>query len=370
MARVDRKELEEKLRETQPYEEWRAETPRGPLHYYTSLETGVQILSNREIWVSSVRRMDDSSELVHGRRMLDEVVKDIGGIRLDSDRMDPFTDLDDQGEADPGIYDIYALCLSSDPEDVHQWERYGNGGHGIALGFKPARLGFDGAPDAKHPFGPSPCLEIQKRDDESGEQDEGNQTADEEAEEDGEKKEDPRRQRYSLIRGKVIYTEAKKKKILKALVETAIEEANEVGSDLSRKSERSPVENALRNVIGEVLPFFKGPTYEEESEWRLCALGMDEAGNDKVHFRAENGLVTPFLKVSLKAPEFGGTQIEPPRVSEERTVPHQVHAGPGLTPRIHERSLQLLLNRTALMEGRERKDPELRWISNCDLEAG
>lgn len=128
------------------YHERRKLAERNPPRfvYYTSAETAVNIIRNKEIWMRSTMTMNDYAEIEYGFNCLNEAIKSPFGetFRATLNELHPniaqeCIDLFNQWY--PGIRrDTFITCVSEhmDDEDVHgrlsMWRAYG-GRDGIAL---------------------------------------------------------------------------------------------------------------------------------------------------------------------------------------------------------------------------------------------
>lgn len=94
------------------------------LYHYTSLNTFLSMISNREIWMSSTGSMNDRKEIAYFIELLEK--------ELDKYKRQDFFDK---------VYDEiplnykYAFCLSTEKDDAAQWERYGDSAMGVCIGF-------------------------------------------------------------------------------------------------------------------------------------------------------------------------------------------------------------------------------------------
>ncbi len=149
-----------------------------------------------------------------------------------------------------------------------------------------------------------------------------------------------------LLVGKVLYDDERKERLISSLARRAEE---------FLPDEEKEARGAFRQVVGELSPFMKGSSYQDESEWRIFRLAFGGGPPHETIFRHGGGIVTPYLEASIQGPEDG-----------EDPVPVQIHAGPGLTPAIHGETLRLLTG-AARFENSNSAPPELRWVTNRDL---
>jgi hypothetical protein len=117
--------------------------------YYTTADTAMKILGNRQIWMRSTTAMNDYMEVEHGFECLNTAYKGEAGNVFKSTLDTCFSGLAAELEGDfnawlPGIrQDTYMICVSehSSSEDQHgrlsMWRAYG-GQAGVALVFNGA----------------------------------------------------------------------------------------------------------------------------------------------------------------------------------------------------------------------------------------
>ena len=99
------------------------------LYHYTSLNTFLSMVKNREIWMSSTGSMNDRKETAYFIEMLEKELDKYG-------RKDFFKKIYNQI---PLNYK-YVFCLSSEKDDAAQWDRYGDSAMGICLVFNVEEL--------------------------------------------------------------------------------------------------------------------------------------------------------------------------------------------------------------------------------------
>ncbi len=128
------------------------------LYHYCSLETFISIIRNSSIWLSDVKKSNDSKELIWLRQhyynyILDKYchtddadIKSICEIILSLSPQDglkicPSWLLPSSGETAKQILDIFnsfrvfTFCLSQHADSLGQWRGYTDAGQGIAIGF-------------------------------------------------------------------------------------------------------------------------------------------------------------------------------------------------------------------------------------------
>lgn len=131
----------------------RRNTPRV-LYHYCSLSTFKSILDNKSVWLSDIRKSNDSLELrwIMGQcqyymlKAWNDYVKAVKEDRgLDAVSLESFEEFDK-------LYNLvrdydaeddtknWVFCLSEKADDLGQWRGYADDGQGIAIGFNSSLL--------------------------------------------------------------------------------------------------------------------------------------------------------------------------------------------------------------------------------------
>lgn len=155
-----------------------------------------------------------------------------------------------------------------------------------------------------------------------------------------------RKENETLLAGPVIYDREEKSRIFRQLIEK---------TNTFLPHEEQDAVMALRQLVGEVSPFMKGASYRDENEWRLFRLSHQRGAALDLNFREEDGLLKPYLEISLLDPGDG-----------ENPIPSRIYAGPGLSENIHGGSLGLL-KAHARETSSNSAPPDLHWVTDEDL---
>lgn len=124
------------------------------LYHYCSLATFKSILDNKVIWLSDIRKSNDSLELQWimeqcGHYILkawldyaESVQKERGSGVVTSKHFEQFEQLYNLIRKYDAEIDTktWAFCLSQKGDDLGQWRGYADDGHGVALGINSATL--------------------------------------------------------------------------------------------------------------------------------------------------------------------------------------------------------------------------------------
>ena len=104
-----------------------AMTSNETLYHYTSLEAACSIASNKELWVTELKHLNDSSEFEYGLKLAKSV-----GDRLDV----PLPVSVPWGLWNTTLSsDVYIFSLSANGDQLSQWRAYCPNG-GVSIGFK------------------------------------------------------------------------------------------------------------------------------------------------------------------------------------------------------------------------------------------
>lgn len=124
------------------------------LYHYCSLDTFKNIMDNKSIWLSDIRRSNDSMELKWIMGQCQEymlkawveyartVQKERGMDIITTEHFDFFQKLYNLAEKYDAEDDTknWVFCLSQKKDDLGQWRGYADDGQGISIGFNSATL--------------------------------------------------------------------------------------------------------------------------------------------------------------------------------------------------------------------------------------
>lgn len=214
--------------------------PPTHVHHYTTAAGLLGILHSERIWATSARYVNDASELLYGRDVVCDVLRDtVAGQQAAARQwLAPFLDmlerLFDQ-------HDLYIACFCESSDLLSQWRAYGAQG-GYALGFKSARLSDLGA--------------------------------------------------ATIFR--VEYAPAVQKESIRETLALHLAEF-----DVAHKKKDSArivdVSGSLGLLLALWIAAFKHPSFAEEQEWRVMPLKAPEA----VLIRNDSGWLRPYVEVPL-----------------------------------------------------------------------
>lgn len=308
--------------------------PPSTLYHYTTAQGLLGLISERRLWATNARFMNDPSEIQYARRLIERELaeasvrheEEIG--RLSSnlvqrfflklrEKMYSFPKVKEWTDNAIGVFDeqggAYIACFCRHPDLLSQWRGYGATGGGYAVGLASKQLA---------------------------------------------------RPAEGILLRKVIYDRRDQLKILRrwtaaifaldfalrreqqqALTGAAAQEAGWLQTlQKSVDRERRLRELAQQGLAGlnkgmerfsrflaECLICFKDPAYSEEKEWRLIQFG---GSNPTIQYRVGRGCLLPYVELDLtsSAPRFKG-----------RLPLRQITYGPVLESALVERSLKTVL---------------------------
>jgi hypothetical protein len=120
--------------------------PDEIVYHYCSLDTFVKIVTGKKLWLSNVFCMNDYEEHRWFRRLVRTVEKEMvnaGEVSQDELRKglirgDSILDIEDERFSD-GLNtwkQVYCVSFSKTGDSLSQWRAYGDGGQGVAIGFR------------------------------------------------------------------------------------------------------------------------------------------------------------------------------------------------------------------------------------------
>jgi hypothetical protein len=237
----------EELKRAWVEESWpEPEHDPAELFHYCGVEGFHGIVTKRTLWLSDVLTMNDASEMLYAREVVDKVLRSLPsrpdwlpkGMIGESEFLDLVS----------SWWRMYVSCFCSKGDLLSQWRGYGAGGRGFAIGFDLARL-----PDhcsKKQISNPLP----------------------------------------------LIYDMQEQQKPVLNLTRRAC--------DIASRHDLKPTEleafgDEFMFRLGTFMPQMKNPSFTEESEWRLLRISPNEAPK----FRPAHGVIVPYLELSEIPPD-------------------------------------------------------------------
>ena len=111
-----------------------ADTPKGLLYHYTTLNGLLGIVRSRTLWASDIRYMNDSAELKHSADLIRiEVQERIARGQGKADLLGQFTDWISHRITNGHM--LFGASFRSHGNLLSQWRGYSSHGKGVSLGF-------------------------------------------------------------------------------------------------------------------------------------------------------------------------------------------------------------------------------------------
>ena len=245
---------------------WLEESPPEPEHppaelfHYCGVDGFHGIVTKRTLWMSNVFTLNDASEMLHARAIVDEVLRSQNsrpawlpkGMISESE----FLDL-------AWSWGMYVSCFCAQGDLLSQWRGYGARGGGFAIGFDLLRL-RDHCNNNKI-TNPLPLIYD---------------------------KEEQRRPALNLTR-----------------------RASEIGAKHDLKAnDFQDFYKAFTIHLITYMPQMKNPAFKEESEWRLLKIRRPD---ETPKFRPARGIIVPYLELSNIPPDVFKSVTLGPAVEPE-----------------------------------------------------
>ncbi len=203
------------------------------LYYYCSLKVFKSIIENKSIWLSNIRKSNDSLEL---EWLLKQYINFLNAkYSSDAEQIEFYKIINDCISADEKIKNIllsavpiYVVCLSEKGDDLSQWRGYGDDGYGIAIGFNNSYFTSLNVGDVPEDF--------------------------------------PYLTQITYASEEFLYSFFEKL-------------TSEINSNLSQKEIEQRFIVVRKEIINKA-PHFKNPAFVDEAEWRICLWSPKGNGID------------------------------------------------------------------------------------------
>lgn len=216
------------------------EHPPAELFHYCGVDGFYGIVTNKTLWLSDVFTLNDASEMLYARAIVDEVLRSQDsrpawlpkGMIIESEFLDVASK-----------WRMYVSCFCAEGDLLSQWRGYGAQGGGFAIGFDRLRLrNYCQNNDITNPL-------------------------------------------------PLIYDKEEQRRPVLNLTRRACEIAAK--HDL-KANDFQDFNNAFTFHLTTYMPQIKNPAFKEESEWRLLRTGSNETPK----FRPVRGIIVPYLELS------------------------------------------------------------------------
>ena len=212
------------------------------LYHYTDFNAMRGIISNGEIWLWNLRRMNDSQEMQYFIKTLKDAVKN----QLKDDLHSLTDQIFNDNLKDFNSLSSYASCFSEYSDDAAQWARYGKGGMGVCIAFNKELLEKIG--EASH----TPLCKVN----------------------------------YAA--------NVEEMEIVKELADCIKQISQDEKSVDSEK-----ITGIFHNLVNNS-PLFKHPSFISEKEYRLVSLPADNGNLGKPHFFIEETNIKKYYILNLR----------------------------------------------------------------------
>ncbi|MCB1048432.1 MAG: DUF2971 domain-containing protein [Calditrichaeota bacterium] len=256
-----------------------------PFYHYTDFAGLKGILSDRTMWFSHIRTMNDPSELDYGRSVVLKALE--AHARQEHCLPEVLTFLDRCADLlyllDRNQHQFYVACFSEHGNRLSQWRGYASGGHGYCMKFNintATQYGY--LPGAGHTDA-------------------------------------------TVHTRKIVYDPMKQSEIARKGVNAIVQ-----GFKKTTKNGRlKTLEDRLNHTVPESADFlldllltFKHAAFEEEAEWRMLLVMDSGFRQETIQYRNGCAGVTPFIAMRISKLQ-DGSQLFPIET---------ITAGPGLDP--------------------------------------
>ena len=231
-----------------------ADTPKGLLYHYTTLNGLLGIVRSRTLWATDIRYMNDSAELKHSADLIrQEVQERITRGSCKADLLGQFTDWISHRITNGHM--LFGASFRSHGNLLSQWRGYSAHGKGVSLGFSADHI--------------LRCAQ---------------------------------RQQFQI--GKCIYEPAIQRNLIRQVVD-AVEAHVEkhVSGNTSRQQLSVIYQDVFENIEVDLLriaAIVKHPSFREEEEWRIVSPVFSDCSNSPVLFREANAMLVPYMEFDLQ----------------------------------------------------------------------
>lgn len=269
------------------------------LHHYTSSDAMKKIIDTRKFWFSHASSLNDPLETKYGRKVILDILKDYIVDEDDQDLRAFYDSLEVSIKAfDTTLHSPFIACFCESDNVLSQWRAYGNVGGGYSLGFQLS--------EKTH------IAYNLENDDNAG----------------------------SPLLRKLIYKKDEQEKIVKEFLDTIVDsvkrtiDTGEYPNPSRRNHHAAIMGSDVGNILLDMLLSFKHPAFEEEQEWRLIHITMDNFKPELVKFRDNPHGLIPYRSLYLYDQE-----------EDAKTFPIKtIGVGPSLDYERNLKPLKLLLH--------------------------
>lgn len=252
------------------------------LYHYTSSNGLLGILGSNSLWCTNIYYLNDLSELIVSKFVIEDSIKKKKGLFNDTQ----FDDIIERAYSNlfESNLNIYVLSLSENGDLLSQWRAYSDNGNGFSIGFLPDNLHNMVTSDLQSTF----------------------------------------------IR-KIIYKPDDQFDLARRVIDITYEhyKKSEISSDNMEK-----MSNFIMNVsisFLEIMILFKHFSFAEEKEWRIVKVFFGETPDNLISFRAGHCKIIPYLNLYMN-----GT---------DNIKIYEAIIGPMLNKEITENAIKMLMKK-------------------------
>jgi hypothetical protein len=115
-------------------------SPVSPLFQYTNLAGFEGLLESKSIWLSDLKSTNDPREIVFGQEILQEAMALVRHSGFQGSRGLPLSILTGRVVNYLSQKRIYSASFTYRYDELPMWREYGDGGAGLAIGFRPRAI--------------------------------------------------------------------------------------------------------------------------------------------------------------------------------------------------------------------------------------
>jgi Protein of unknown function (DUF2971) len=117
----------------------------GRLFHYTDLRGFQGIISDHDLWLTHLRYSNDDEEMLHGQRVVSEVIAEQINAPVAPERSAFFESVKEKLTQQ---VDVYICCFCLEDNLLSQWRAYGANGMGVSVGIDPTEFASLTGPDS------------------------------------------------------------------------------------------------------------------------------------------------------------------------------------------------------------------------------
>ena len=231
--------------------------------HYSNIDGLQGIIENREIWFTHILSMNDPQEIDYGRTLVNEKL-DKRIEKEENKFIRSFLNSTKVSTSSFGrmIHQTFVACFCESPKILSQWRNYGDSGGGYCLGIKVTEK--------------SQILQ----------------------------KVSGKYEKYKPYLRKVIYSKEKQNQLVDEILETTINHLRSLlgkiqADDKKKDFFSASISAILSNILIDMILSFKMEAFQEEQEWRLLRVILDNEERDILKFRRKGNELIPFISSSI-----------------------------------------------------------------------